>query len=338
VAILTVVVVPPLMAALARRAPPSPEERARLDREAALQRSYLAGVERALVPVLPRLLPESAARVLESLAVAKSGEGEFFDITELTVGESGSDGPRRPERVAREVQRVDAVLSPAGEKEETELLREEVRSDLADPVEAILTAARSYDLLALGAPRPQTAGAFSLGELQDRIVDQAKPDVLVAVMGSPLPIRRLRRILVPVNGLPPSYAAGEVAAYLARTSGAKLILFSVVAPGADVASIDHADREALRRSSRGMLDELRFRIGRLGVRVSAHVELADDSTEAILHELGRRPYDLVVLGTVDRSGDDRLLLGSSIPAVLARSPVPALLLVMHEDSTAVGPG
>jgi len=76
-----------------------------------------------------------------------------------------------------------------------------------------------------------------------------------------------------------------------------------------------------------LLHELGFRVGRLGVVTSEQVVLENDPGLAIIRELQRQPYDLVVLGAVDRSTDAHLYVGSPIEAVLMRGGVPAVVLV-----------
>ena len=79
-----------------------------------------------------------------------------------------------------------------------------------------------------------------------------------------------------------------------------------------------------------LLRELLFRVERLGVHTEQRVEIADDPGKAILRELKRQPYQLVVLGAVDRTVDDQLYLGSPIQTVLTRDRTPAVVLVAHE--------
>jgi hypothetical protein len=68
----------------------------------------------------------------------------------------------------------------------------------------------------------------------------------------------------------------------------------------------------------------------LGIRMSMRVEFGEDPGAEIVRELQRQPYQLVVLGAVDRGADGRLDLGASIPTVLTQSRTPAVLLVSHE--------
>ena len=59
--------------------------------------------------------------------------------------------------------------------------------------------------------------------------------------------------------------------------------------------------------------------------------MADDPGRAILEELRRQEYQLVVLGALDRGRGARLDMGKAVHGVLLRGKVPAVVLVAHED-------
>ena len=56
--------------------------------------------------------------------------------------------------------------------------------------------------------------------------------------------------------------------------------------------------------------------------------------EAVLKELRASHYDLILLGTVDRSTDGHLQLGRWVQTMLTQSETPALLLVTHRGTRA----
>jgi nucleotide-binding universal stress UspA family protein len=325
VAMLTVLVSPTLLRILAAKAPPGREEMARLNREEAKRRAYLPRVERVLVPVLPALLPHAVARVVEQIAKAKHQEHEMFDIVTF---EAVSAAPAEP-LGGLAVAQAKESLRAAGHLAEGKVAQR--RMAVPDALPLILEAATDHDLIAIGARPPAPAMALSLGKLQDRIIDEARTHVLVVVDGYHDTSAPIERILVAINGLEHSLAAGDVAAYLAKAANAELVLFNV----------RHLTRESLvwqDQEHRGRLEaagyrtlrEAMFRIALSGVRVSTRVELGEDPGAAIVRELQRRPYQLVVLGAVDRGGRGRLDLGSCIPTVLTQSRTPAVLLVSHE--------
>jgi Kef-type K+ transport system membrane component KefB len=325
VAMLTVLVSPTLLRILAAKAPPGPQEMARLNREEAKRRAYLPRVERLLVPVLPALLPHAVARVMEQIARAKRQEHETFDIATF---EAVSAAPAEPLEGLALAQARES-LSAAGQLAEGEVRQRHMAGSDIPPL--IFDAATDHDLIAIGADRPAPALALSLGPLQDRIIEEARTNVLVIVEGDNRASAPAERILVAINGLEHSLAAADVAAYLARAANAELVLFNV----------RHLTRESLvwhGQERRGLLEatgyrtlrEAMFRIAPLGVCVSTRVEVGEDPGTEIVRELWRRPYQLVVLGAVDRGAGYRLDLGACIPTVLTQSRTPAVLLVSRD--------
>jgi nucleotide-binding universal stress UspA family protein len=92
------------------------------------------------------------------------------------------------------------------------------------------------------------------------------------------------------------------------------------------------DHRELFRTDYRLLREARFRLGRLGVRCGERVRVADDPGRAILEELRRQEYQLVVLGALDRGRGARPDLEKALHGVLLRGKVPAVVLVAHEDA------
>jgi hypothetical protein len=322
VAMLTVLVSPALMGILAAKAPPGPEEMARLKREEAKRQAYLPRVERVLVPVLPDLLPHAVARVMEQIAKAKRQEHETFDIATF---EAVSAAPAEPlEGLA--VAQAKESLSAAGHLAEGEVRQRQMA--VPDVLPRILDATRVHDLIAIGAGRPALAMALSLGTLQDRIIVEARTHVLVVVEGDDR--APVERILVAINGLEHSLAAGDVAAYLARAGYAELVLFNVRTLARESSVWQDPERRGLLEAAGyRTLREASLRFAPLGIRMSMRVEFGEDPGAAIVRELQREPYQLVVLGAVDRGADGHLDLGASIPTVLTQSRTPAVLLVSH---------
>jgi nucleotide-binding universal stress UspA family protein len=78
------------------------------------------------------------------------------------------------------------------------------------------------------------------------------------------------------------------------------------------------------------MDELEFRLKRLNVPVHTHTVVGEDAGQAIVDELRKGSYDLVVMGAIDRGRDNRLYLGHTIHCTLLQGKTPAVLLVAHE--------
>jgi hypothetical protein len=122
-----------------------------------------------------------------------------------------------------------------------------------------------------------------------------------------------------------------VAAYLAKAANAELVLFNVrTLTRESLIWQDPERRGLLEATGYRTLREATLRLAPSGVRVSMRVELGEDPGAGIVRELHRRPYQLVVLGAVDRGAGYRLDLGSCIPTVLTQSRTPAVLLVSRD--------
>ncbi|MGH2448012.1 MAG: cation:proton antiporter, partial [Chloroflexota bacterium] len=346
-AILTVVVSPPAISFLAKRVKPEPAEEERLNREEARRRSYVPGIERVIVPLVPELLPAAASALVERIAAAKATCDEILDITRLGLSVSREAGQVAEERgtavpspvegdeaevkkAALEVNEAASKLAQASDHAD-ELTDVRIKVTSEDALEKILDAADGHDLIAMGARRPKPDVMLTLGDLQDRIIDGAKTDVLVAVTDEPEFPGPIRRILVPVSGLRYSMDAGDLAAYLAKASGAELVLFNVITSTLEPIHWGQSDRRQLLASGYRILSELKFTVSRLDIDVRERVELSSDPAAAIVRELQQESYQLVVLGSIDRSADHKIMLGNPVQTILTEGNTPAVLLVSHPE-------
>ncbi len=322
VAILTVLLTPPLLAKLSSRALPDDAEIERLNHEEARRRAYFADMERVLVPDIAELRPELIASLVELIARAKSQQREIFDITELstepTVAAEGA-AVLPPER-----QQLSRRLARAVAHEHVQMEQLVIEKD---PLEAVLEAAATQQMVFAASTGANPASVtLSFGAMHDALLCRAVCDVLLAVHAGPvLPVPR--RILVPVNGLEHSLAAADVAAYLATACGAELVLFNIAHTRMEAMFWKGGGQRDVLQRGYTVVREAQFRVARLGAWVSTRVRLGADPAAAILQELKRRPYGMVVLGGVGRTSDGGLALGSTIEHILREATVPRLLLV-----------
>jgi nucleotide-binding universal stress UspA family protein len=313
VAMLSVVLVPPLLKALASIAPPSRQELARLRREEIVQRSYVQGIQRVLIPLTPAALPALTVTVLTRLAAAQRAARGIFDVTGLAVGWTGD--ALRPDEVG-----VLHALGAMGAVPEVQVTQRQVVAP--DALRVLCAAATDHDLVIMGAHPPLRAAWLSFGALQDRLVRDARADILLVVSpGECLSLHgtdAARRILVPVNGLAHALAAGDVAAALARGDAAEVVLLHVVPP---------ATTDKAYEAGAGLVRDLAARLALLGIRVDHRVHVGDHPGQAILRELERERYEAVVVGGRHRGGT-RLTLGTTIPTVLTQRHTPTLVLLI----------
>ena len=321
VAILTVVASPPLMAWMAEKTRPGHQELKRLNREEAKRLAYLSGMERVLVPLVPELLPAVTASLVSALAAGKHGEAELFDITECSAADDTS--LTRSETHSSVIDAASA-LAIAAEGEHVELRHEPFEEE--EGFASISKAAEGQQLLAIGTTSVTGELALSFGSLQDRLLHELEADVLLAVA----PERELppvHRILVPVNGLGHAMSAADVAGYLAKGWNAEVVLFSVVAPRLGPMFWRERMHRDLLQTGYTKTREAQERIARLEVRQTEQVALATDAAEAVLAELRRQPYQLLVMGSVMRSSDGGISLGAVVERLLHAAPVPRVVLI-----------
>jgi nucleotide-binding universal stress UspA family protein len=88
---------------------------------------------------------------------------------------------------------------------------------------------------------------------------------------------------------------------------------------------DPSSPEAIRYDARAYVDMVARHLGERGV-VSEPILVSGDAASEIVGEAQARQADLIILATHGRSGLGRWIYGSVAEAVLARSPVPLLLV------------
>ena len=143
-----------------------------------------------------------------------------------------------------------------------------------------------------------------------------------------------RTLMVPLDGSPLAERALPYAAALARVSGAKVYLVRAAmahpALGSDAAEEEVVTVEA----AENYLNDVAGRLPREQVETAVFY---GSPQEAIVEEISLRKVDLVVMATHGRSGLNRLLQGSVAAGVLARSPVPILLVRAWQEEHDVTP-
>ena len=326
VAILTVIATPPLMNWLANKTAPGDEELKRLNREEARKLAYLADRERVLVPLAAELMPALSARIVATIAAAKHAEGELFDVTEVALEPEADDAPELASESEDQelIEEASNMLAAASAMTIVEVGRITSSSDKV--VETLKAAAGSQHLLVMGAPKAFGEVSLSFGPVQDRLLREVSTDVLIGVhphADFPPP----RRILVPLTALAHSYAAADIAAYLAKGSDAEVVLLTVLAPRLGALFWRERKHRDLLQAGYTITREAKKRMSHLDVRLEEKVVLSANAVDAIVAELKQGAYDLVVLGSILRSSAVGISLGSTVEHLLQVVDVPRVLLV-----------
>lgn len=152
-----------------------------------------------------------------------------------------------------------------------------------------------------------------------------------------------QRILVPVDGGPPSQRGLAEAIALARRTGARIRLINVVDTVSLAMHVDTANlamqADAFAGTAGDMIPLMREGGQKILMTARAQVEAAGIGVDTVLRdgfaarvcdlvidEAKAWSADLIVIGTHGRRGAARLLLGSDAERILRLSPVPVLLV------------
>ncbi len=138
-----------------------------------------------------------------------------------------------------------------------------------------------------------------------------------------------RHLLVPLDGSKLSHAALEGALPIARATGARLTLASVV-DGVlchSFESIAHTEGISVVDAVGNYLEGVQEPLRSEGFEVATRVMVAGGFTaaERIIEIAGEVGADLIAMSTHGRSGLEKALFGSVASAVLRNSPVPVLV-------------
>lgn len=125
----------------------------------------------------------------------------------------------------------------------------------------------------------------------------------------------IQRILVPVDGSPPSLAALEHAVVLAEDYDAAIEVLHVVPPDDILSSVDRNEAE---RAIETALEHVELGLQRHVTRRT----IAGDPQREILE--AARGADLIVMGTHGRIGRLHAILGSTAEGIVRNAPCPVL--------------
>jgi nucleotide-binding universal stress UspA family protein len=134
----------------------------------------------------------------------------------------------------------------------------------------------------------------------------------------------IQKILVPMDGSPPSMAALREAVALAEDLQAVIDVLHVRAPDRfEVGSTTATAQSAAEQADRTMDEAIDSAKARLGERLSRRTDFGDP-IRTILDVASSGDFDLIVMGTHGRVGRLHALVGSVAEAVVRSSVCPVL--------------
>jgi Kef-type K+ transport system membrane component KefB/nucleotide-binding universal stress UspA family protein len=324
-AVVTTLLMPPMLRWAFARIPVSAQERTELERAQFEERGFVARLERVLLATddspsgrlasylvgllsAPRRMPVTALAP-ESVRDTSTGRHEQLvrEAMEQAVGQSQAQTPQRDAPAG-----IDLIARPTPQS----------------PAAAVAAEARKgYDLLVVGM-EPLLAGQSALNDTIVRVTDGFERAVCIVNARGPDTedkVRAMRRILLPVIGTSYSRAAADLSLALAQASGARVTALYVAN---ERAALPWQGRIRRSWSLADAADTILQDVLNLAHHYAIHVRTAiarGAPDTAILQELQAGSYDLMVI-SVGTHPSESVFLASLPQALLARAPCSLALL------------
>jgi len=337
-AVVTTMVMPPMLRWAVGRLPLRPDEKERLEREEVEAHGFVSNVERLLVAVDASYSGQLASRLVGLLAGVRQipTTALHFDYTSAAALPGAEEQAERNATVMTE-----AAVTGGDATEDTPAKHDvDITLRIKEPTatEAAISeeAKKGYGLLFIGR-EPASEGKQFAPQITRSAVSFGGPIAITIARGEHLggnhnaPLN----ILVPVTGTPISRQGAEVAVALAQGSRGSVTALHVAAHtrdrqrwrfrlGAALAPDSSADA-----TIRDIVD-----LGKAyGVEVKGTIRSRRTTENAIIREIRGGHYDLLVMGVSPRPGE-QLFFGEVPADLLERAPCSLVFVASEPPSLA----
>ena len=315
-AVVTTMVMPPMLRWVMSRVPLGEEETKRLDKEEAEALEHLPKMERALV-----YADDSPnGRLASRLAGLFAARQEVL-TTVLQPKATDADSTDETTRRAHLSEAAQTVLAGTDAKPAIEQLVMERPGDHENAIEREI--ARGYDIAFVGIDRPIAESQLRFEERLQKLVNSFDGPVAIAINGAGAagPADVPLDILLPAAGTQDARLATEIAISLAAATKGNVTALHVFDPQADTAVL----RGRGRRAGMSVLVDVHRAGKRGGVPVKGLTATNIRPEAEIRRALRGGGFDLVVLGTSLRHGETRFL-GPRTAALIRVVRTPMLLI------------
>ncbi|WP_321508218.1 MFS transporter [uncultured Methanoregula sp.] len=202
-----------------------------------------------------------------------------------------------------------------------------------NPSGEITRASSSYDLIIMGTVGRTGISHLLLGSVAENVVRSANSPVLVVHSSDRVGADGLivKRILIPADGSENTRPAIAEGLALAKIFGAEVTVLSIADPGGSSHVTAHED---VRQTSFAICRKAtEFVIGEgqnLGITVTPLILMGAPSDEIVRESAN---YDLVIVGTVGRTGLVHIRLGSVAERTVREARCPVLVVRAKEEKT-----
>lgn len=314
-AVITTMVMPPTLRWALSGLPMRKDEKQRLEREEMEAKGFVPKLERLLLTVDESNNAKFATRIAGLIAGGSAMPTTVMHIKndKKTTKAATQAAKQKAEEVGMTVkefaEQVELVQKPE-EKTNTKLDVTTIVEEAPKPEAVAEEAEKGYGLMIVGLEKTVARrnefheditklatgfeGPLAVVDARDKLLEE--------------PLDAKFNILVPANGNEYSRRAAEVAIAIARTSHAPLTAL-YVAPGG---------RKRSRRYEEAILKDISKLAETYHTEIRTAVRANIAAEEAILKELSRKHYNLVVIGAGRRPGE-KLFFGDTAAALLEKS-------------------
>ncbi|MGH7934864.1 MAG: cation:proton antiporter [Candidatus Binataceae bacterium] len=317
VAVVTSLMVPPLLTWSLSAVPKRASENERQERERVAARIPFAR-EGAKLLVLSGGGPH--ADLAAHLAAAL---GTDHDASITVFHANVADSPRPPAEFDAQFARIKAIAELSGARNIIQ------RSAAADTiVEAIMRESeRGYDVIFAGASQADGYDAAG-GDILHEIVSAARAPVVIARnVGAPMP---LRRALVPTTGSQFSRLGATLA--MLYCNAAKARLTALYVKETSLMSLRNFYPHVPSAERTPIANEIMALGKELGIEVQTHVVSGNRPENAILAMVERGDFDLLVMGVLFRPVERRLYFGPKVEQILRNARCAVAIVVPPENT------
>jgi len=199
------------------------------------------------------------------------------------------------------------------------------RTGMADSISEAIEeeTARGYDAIFAGASQLDGHAALSGEVLRELVANARAPVVIVRDAGAKVP---LRRILSPTTGADFSRLGPAVAMHYAQTFHGQLTALYVREGAPMLPPMVFARRQSP-NGDEAFVDEVKRLGDELGVEVETRIGSGRRAEEVIANAASNGDYDLLVMGVLYRSSEQRLYFGPKVRQILRKVRCSVALVV-----------
>jgi Kef-type K+ transport system membrane component KefB/nucleotide-binding universal stress UspA family protein len=329
-AIVTTLVMPPMLRWALRRIPLREDEKQRVERESLDVTGYIAQMERLLLAADDSAIGRFASYLAGLVSGANGMPTTLLQFNEPKAGRDFGEGTEAHLDEIKKGAKASASYVKEVEDKAVDKVHLTARVESKTPKEAVADEARKgYDLLLIGMKDSTTPeGAFT-SRIEDLIDSYSGGFALVCPGKGEVKMPELdgsSKILVPINGTEVSRRAAEFAFALARPKRARVLALYVTRQ-------TNARRPTIsRRREEAVLKEIADLADRYDVLLQTAIRVTKAADVAICQEAARG-VTMIVMGVSQRPGEE-LYFGNTASAVLSKCRGPILLLATERTKRA----